>query len=52
MMRDVMENAGLAIFPQIGIFMFLTGFALALGYAFLFVRGARADELARLPLDD
>jgi hypothetical protein len=24
-----MENAGLAIFPQIGIFLFLTGFALA-----------------------
>lgn len=52
MMRDVMENAGLAIFPQIGILLFLFGFALALAYAFLFVRGAREQELANMPLDD
>jgi hypothetical protein len=52
MMRDVMENAGLSIFPQIGIFLFLTGFALAWAYAFIFVRSERAEALARMPLDD
>jgi uncharacterized membrane protein YozB (DUF420 family) len=52
MMRDAMEHAGLAIFPQIGVVLFLFGFALALANVFIFMRGAREQEMANMPLDD
>lgn len=50
-MRDVMQNAGLASFAEIGIVLFFVAFALV-AVRILLTRKTNYQELAHLPMDD
>lgn len=51
MRRDVMENAGLAIFAEIGLIIFVLTFA-AIFLAAMFMRREKVDYLSNLPLEE
>lgn len=51
MMRDVMQNAGLEIFPEIGLIFFLLGFLFVIVRTAL-MRSAEAEHAERIPLDE
>ena len=51
MKREVMEAAGLAIFAEIGIIIFMVVF-LALVLRVVFMSKHDADEMGRIPLED
>lgn len=50
MIRDIMGNAGLAGFAEIGLAIFLTGFGLALFRVWAMSK-QEVDELSHLPLE-
>ena len=51
MIRDVMENAGLEGFAEIGLILFLIAFLLVILRVVL-IDKEEAEERSRLPLDD
>lgn len=51
MFRDVMQNASLETFAEIGLLIFFVGFLLILAQAFL-IKRKDADHLSALPLAD
>ncbi len=51
MKREVMENADLAIFAEVGIIIFMVVF-LAVIVRVVFMSKSEADEIGRLPLED
>ncbi len=51
MKREVMEHAGLSIFAEVGIILFLVAFLLILVRVFI-MRKEKADEMAHIPLED
>lgn len=51
MRREVVENANLSIFAEVGIVIFVIAFILVLIRVF-FMKKSKEDELGRIPLDD
>lgn len=51
MKRQVMENADLAIFAEVGIIIFMTVF-LAVIIRVVFMSKSEADEIAHIPFED
>lgn len=51
MRGDVMQNAGLAIFAEIGLVLFVLGFIFVIARLVLMKR-EDAESVGRLPLDD
>lgn len=51
MIRDVMQNAGLEMFAEIGLVLFLAAFILAV-VRVLLMRKDDATQVGHLPLDD
>lgn len=51
MMRDVMQNAGLETFAELGILIFFVTFILV-AMRTLLTRNASYGELANLPMDE
>lgn len=51
MHKDVIANADMAIFAEIGLIIFLAAFLLIIARA-IFMRKDRAQHLANLPLED
>ena len=50
-MRDVMQNAGLEVFAEVGILIFFATFVVV-ALRTLFRRHATYDDVSNLPLDD
>lgn len=51
MIRDVMQNAGLELFAEVGLILFLAGFVLAVVRVAL-MRKDESIQVGHLPLDD
>jgi hypothetical protein len=51
MRREVMEHAGLEIFAEIGLVLFVVGFLLIL-IRVLLLKGEQVEHLERLPLEE